>query len=110
MNIGASVWPNSCPSTGPSTPIACSSRAADIGAAPYQRHCSERQVGGRQRRVVEQRVDHRRRQERVGDLVPPISARNSPRSGCAMMTISPPSAMIGKQSTPAAWVSGANAR
>ena len=39
--IGASVWPNSWPSTGPIAPIASSSRAADIGAAPYQRHCSD---------------------------------------------------------------------
>ena len=39
--IGASVCPNSCPMTGPIAGMACSSRAADMGAAPYQRHCSE---------------------------------------------------------------------
>ena len=39
--IGASVWPNSCAMTGPIRRSASSSRAADIGAAPYQKHCSE---------------------------------------------------------------------
>ena len=39
--IGASVCPNSCAITGPIRVIASSSRAADIGAAPYQKHCSE---------------------------------------------------------------------
>jgi hypothetical protein len=37
--IGASVCPNSWPSTGPIAPMACSRRSADIGAAPYHRHC-----------------------------------------------------------------------
>ena len=36
--MGASVCPNSWPKTGPIAPMACSSRDADIGAAPYQRH------------------------------------------------------------------------
>ena len=39
--IGASVWPNNCAMTGPILSIASSSRAAEIGAAPYQKHCSE---------------------------------------------------------------------
>ena len=39
--IGASVCPNSCAITGPMRVSASSSRAADIGAAPYQKHCSE---------------------------------------------------------------------
>ena len=39
--IGASVWPNSCAITGPIRVSASSSRAADIGAAPYQKHCSD---------------------------------------------------------------------
>ena len=39
--IGASVWPNSWAITGPIRSSASSSRAADIGAAPYQKHCSE---------------------------------------------------------------------
>jgi len=39
--IGASVWPNSCAITGPIFVSASSSRAAEIGAAPYQKHCSE---------------------------------------------------------------------
>ena len=39
--IGASVWPNSCAITGPIRVSASSSRAVDIGAAPYQKHCSE---------------------------------------------------------------------
>ena len=36
--IGASVWPNSWPITGPIRVRASSSRLADIGAAPYHRH------------------------------------------------------------------------
>ena len=39
--IGASVWPNSCAITGPIRRSASSSRVADIGAAPYQKHCSD---------------------------------------------------------------------
>ena len=39
--IGASVWPKSCAITGPIRVSASSSRVADIGAAPYQKHCSE---------------------------------------------------------------------
>jgi hypothetical protein len=39
--IGASVCPNNCAITGPMTSSACSSRAVDIGAAPYQKHCSD---------------------------------------------------------------------
>ena len=39
--IGASVWPNSCAITGPIRVSASSSRVVDIGAAPYQKHCSE---------------------------------------------------------------------
>ena len=39
--IGASVCPNSCAITGPIRVSASSSRAADIGAAPYQKHWSE---------------------------------------------------------------------
>ena len=39
--IGASVWPNSCAITGPIRSIASSSRAGDIGAAPYQKHCND---------------------------------------------------------------------
>ena len=39
--IGASDCPNSCPITGPIRVIASSSRSAEIGAAPYQRHCSD---------------------------------------------------------------------
>ena len=38
-----------------------------------------------------------------------IRSRNSPMSGRGMMTIRPPNVMIGKQNTPAAWVSGARA-
>ena len=38
--IGASVWPNSC-AIGPIRRSACSRRAVDIGAAPYQKHCRE---------------------------------------------------------------------
>ena len=37
--IGASDWPNSWPRTGPIRVIASSRRLADIGAAPYHRHC-----------------------------------------------------------------------
>jgi hypothetical protein len=33
--MGASVWPNSWPRTGLIAPMACSSREADIGPAPY---------------------------------------------------------------------------
>ncbi len=36
--IGASVWPKSCAITGPIRCRASSSRDADIGAAPYQKH------------------------------------------------------------------------
>ena len=39
--IGASVCPNSCAITGPIRASASSSRVADIGAAPYQKHCSD---------------------------------------------------------------------
>ena len=39
--IGASDWPNSWAITGPMRVSACSSRSGDIGAAPYQRHCSD---------------------------------------------------------------------
>ena len=39
--IGASDWPNSCAITGPILVRASSSRAADMGAAPYQKHCRE---------------------------------------------------------------------
>ena len=39
--IGASTCPNSCAITGPIEVRACSSRSADIGAAPYQKHCSD---------------------------------------------------------------------
>ena len=39
--IGASVWPNNCAITGPILSIASSRRVTDIGAAPYQKHCSE---------------------------------------------------------------------
>ncbi len=46
--IGASVCPNSCAITGPIRSSASSSRAADIGAAPYQKHCSDdRSAAGR---------------------------------------------------------------
>ena len=37
--IGASDGPNSWPSTGPILVRASSRRVADIGAAPYHRHC-----------------------------------------------------------------------
>ena len=37
--IGASDWPNSWPRTGPIRVIASARRLADIGAAPYHRHC-----------------------------------------------------------------------
>ena len=39
--IGASVCPNSCAITGPIRCSASSSRATDIGAAPYQKHCND---------------------------------------------------------------------
>ena len=39
--IGASVCPNNCAMTGPIWINAASSFAAEIGAAPYQKHCSE---------------------------------------------------------------------
>ena len=39
--IGASVCPNSWPMTGPIRRSASSSRAVDIGAAPYQKHCND---------------------------------------------------------------------
>ena len=39
--IGASVCPNNCAITGPIRVSASSSLAADIGAAPYQKHCSD---------------------------------------------------------------------
>ena len=39
--IGASVWPKSCAITGPIFVSASSSREAEMGAAPYQKHCSE---------------------------------------------------------------------
>ena len=39
--IGASVCPKSWAITGPIRVSASSSRAADIGAAPYQKHCSD---------------------------------------------------------------------
>ena len=39
--IGASVCPNSWAITGPIRTSASSSRVADIGAAPYQKHWSE---------------------------------------------------------------------
>ena len=42
--IGASLWPNSCAITGPIRSSASSRRAADIGAAPYQKHCSELEI------------------------------------------------------------------
>jgi len=38
--IGASVCPNSC-AIGPMRCSASASRDAEIGAAPYQKHCSE---------------------------------------------------------------------
>ena len=38
--IGASVWPKSC-AIGPTTRSASSRRVVDIGAAPYQKHCSD---------------------------------------------------------------------
>ena len=38
--IGASDCPNSC-AIGPIRSSASSRRAADIGAAPYQKHCSD---------------------------------------------------------------------
>ena len=47
--IGASDCPNNCPITGPIRVIASASRSAEIGAAPYQRHCSDAQVRGLQR-------------------------------------------------------------
>src|SRR4029078_1801282 len=39
--IGASGWPYSWAITAPIAPRACSSRAVDIGAAPYQKHCRD---------------------------------------------------------------------
>ncbi len=39
--IGASVWPNSWAITGPMRVSASSRRLVDIGAAPYQKHCSD---------------------------------------------------------------------
>ena len=77
------------PSPGRSACSASSSRAADIGAAPYQKHCSDevRRVEGR---VVEHHVDQRRRQERVRDPVPLDEPEEPPTSGGRMMTISPP--------------------
>ena len=39
--IGASDCPNSWAITGPMAVSACSSRDGDIGAAPYQKHCSD---------------------------------------------------------------------
>lgn len=39
--IGASVCPKSGAMTGPVRASASSSPAADIGAAPYQKHCSD---------------------------------------------------------------------
>ena len=65
--IGASVWPNSCAMTGPIRRSASSSRAVDIGAAPYQKHCSDERSVPSRRRVVEHHVDQCRRQERVRD-------------------------------------------
>ena len=68
--IGASVCPNSWPSTGPIRVMASSSRAGDIGAAPYHRHCSEDRSAPARSGLVEQHVDDGRRQEGVGDPVP----------------------------------------
>ena len=45
--IGASVWPNSWAITGRSALSASSSRVADIGAAPYQKHCRLERSAGR---------------------------------------------------------------
>jgi hypothetical protein len=46
--MGASVWPKSWAMTGPMRRSASSSLVADIGAAPYQKHCSdERSVPSR---------------------------------------------------------------
>ena len=39
--IGASLCPNSCAITGPIRQSASSSLAGEIGAAPYQKHCSD---------------------------------------------------------------------
>ena len=108
--IGASVWPKSWPMTGPIRVSASSRRATDIGAAPYQKHCNDDRsvassrswastmytsVGGRNVCVMRCRS---------------ASARKAPTSGVRMTTTSPPRASTGKQSTPAACVSGASAR
>jgi len=77
--IGASVCPKSCAMTGAIRDSASSSRATDIGAAPYQKHGSED---------------------------PSMLAMNWPTSGARMITISPPRARTGKQSTPGCDVSG----
>ena len=77
--IGASVCPKSCAMTGPIRDSASSSLATHIGAAPYQKHCSED---------------------------PSMLAMNWPTSGARMITISPPRARTGKQSTPGCDVSG----
>ncbi len=66
--IGASDWPNSC-AIGPIRSSASASRAADIGAAPYQKHCSDDRSVVAEGSVAEHHVDQRRRQERVGDPV-----------------------------------------
>ncbi len=39
--MGASVWPNNCAMTGPMRRGDSSSRATDMGAAPYQKHCND---------------------------------------------------------------------
>jgi hypothetical protein len=39
--MGASVWPKSCAITGPIRSSASSRRAADMGAAPYQKQRSD---------------------------------------------------------------------
>ena len=108
--IGASVCPNSWAITGPIRVSASSSRVADIGAAPYQKHCSDERSAAVEPRVVEHHVDQRRRQERVGDAVPldepeeAADVRGPHHHDLAAV------ASTGKQSTPAAWVSGASAR
>ncbi len=55
--IGASVCPKSCAITGPIRVSASSSRVADIGAAPYQKHCSDDRSVASRRRVLEHHVD-----------------------------------------------------
>ena len=48
---------------------ASASRTAEIGAAPYQKHCSDSSPAEFELGMIEQHVDHGRRQEGVRDAV-----------------------------------------